>query len=55
VYDLLYILAYYAQKQVSSMTIVIYTFSNKILRYLLLHFTLPLKSKCHIRRYKTDR
>jgi hypothetical protein len=48
-------LAYYAQKQVPSMTIVIYTFSNKILRYLLLHFTLPLKSKCHIRRYKIDR
>jgi two-component response regulator ARR-A family len=38
----------------SSMTIVIYTFSNKILRYILLHFTLPLKSKCHIRRYKID-
>ena len=38
----------------SSMTIVIYTFSNKILRWLLLHFTLPVKSKCHIRRYKTD-
>jgi DNA-binding NtrC family response regulator len=37
----------------SSMTIVIYTFSNKILRYHLLHFTLPLKSKCHIHRYKT--
>jgi hypothetical protein len=54
-YDILYILAYYAQKQVPSMTIVIYTFSNKILRYLLLHFTLPLKSKCHIHRYKTHR
>jgi hypothetical protein len=54
VYDLLYILAYYAQKQVPSMTIVIYTFSKK-LQYLLLHFTLPLKSKCHIRRYKIDR
>jgi hypothetical protein len=48
-------MAYCAQKQVPSMTIVIYTFSNKTLRYLLLHFTLPLKSKCHIRRYKTDR
>jgi two-component response regulator ARR-A family len=35
--------------------IVIYTFSNKILRYLLLHFTLSRKSKCHIHRYKTDR
>jgi two-component response regulator ARR-A family len=34
--------------------IVIYTFSNKILQYLLLHFTLSLKNKCHIRRYKTD-
>jgi hypothetical protein len=31
VYDVLYILAYYAQKQMPSMTIVIYTFSNKIL------------------------
>jgi hypothetical protein len=34
VYDVLYILAYYAQKQVSSMTIVIYTFFNKIYTYL---------------------
>jgi hypothetical protein len=55
VYDVFYILAYYAQKQMSSMTIVIYTFSNKTLRYFLLCFTLTLKSKCHIRRYKTDR
>ena len=39
----------------SSMTIVIYTFLNKILRYFLLCFTLPLKSKCHIRRYKANR
>jgi cation transporter-like permease len=38
----------------SFMTIVIYTFSNKILQQLLLHFMLPLKSKCHIRGYKTD-
>jgi hypothetical protein len=29
VYDLIYILAYYAQKQVTSMTIVIYTFQTK--------------------------
>jgi hypothetical protein len=43
------------KKQVPSMTIVTYTFSNKILQYLLLHFTLPLKSKWLIRRYKTDR
>jgi hypothetical protein len=43
-YVVLYILAYCAQKQVSSMTTVIYAFANEILWHFLLCFMLPLKN-----------